>query len=255
VGAKASLTNGERIMHMMFVDESGDPGYPPGGKWAGWGGSTHFARVGVIIHGWKWKAWNERLTSFKSNRGLTWDAEIRASDIRGGRRGFVGWDRPRRELFLQDLMQLVGGNPDITLLGVVIDKHQVDTAKSDRLVKPEVRSLELLLERYNLFLGNQRDKSGIVVLDPTKEKSDDNLRRFQSFLLAQSGHLRPLHIVEGAFFAKSHTSNLIQIADVCSNVFYREMTRGQRHKEYQTMQKRFWRHRGRLTGVGIKKWP
>ena len=65
---------------MMFVDESGDPGYPPAGKWAGWGGSTHFARVGVIIHGWKWKAWNDRLTSFKRNRGLTWDAEIRASD-------------------------------------------------------------------------------------------------------------------------------------------------------------------------------
>ena len=50
-------------MHMMFVDESGDPGYPPGGKWRRWGGSTHFARVGVIIHGWKWKAWHDRLTT------------------------------------------------------------------------------------------------------------------------------------------------------------------------------------------------
>ena len=152
-------------------------------------------------------------------------------------------------------MELVGGNPDITLLGVIIDKRQVDTTKSDRLVKPEVRSLELLLERYNLFLRNQRDKSGIVILDPTKEKSDDNLRRFQSFLLAHASHLAPLHIVEGAFFAKSHTSNLIQIADVCCNVFYREMTHGGRPKEYQVMKKRFWRHQSRLTGVGIKKWP
>jgi hypothetical protein len=152
-------------------------------------------------------------------------------------------------------MELVGGNPDITLLGVVIDKRKVDTSKSDRLVKPEVRSLELLLERYNLFLGNQRDKSGIVILDPTKEKSDDNLRRFQSFLLAQSEHLDPLHIVEGAFFAKSHTSNLIQISDVCSYVFYREMAHAANSKEFQLMQKRFWRHAGRVIGSGIKKWP
>jgi hypothetical protein len=168
---------------MMFVDESGDPGYPAGGHWKGWGGSTHFARVGVIIHGWKWKAWNDRLTSFKRDRGLNWDAEIKAHDIRQGRGAFVGWDRARRDFFLKNLMELIGGNLDFTLLGVVIDKRKVDTSKGDRLVKPEVRSLELLLERYNYFLGFQKDKAGIVVLDPTKEKSDDNLRYFQSFLL------------------------------------------------------------------------
>lgn len=242
-------------MHMMFVDESGDPGYPPGGNWKGWGGSTHFARVGVIIHGWKWKAWNDRLIHFKRSYGLTWEAEIKASDIRRGKGAFVGLDQARRKFFLRELMELVGGTTDITLLGVIIDKRQVDTTKRDRMVKPEVRSLELLLERYNLFLDGQRDKSGIVILDPTKETGDDNLRRFQSFLLAQSKHLDPLHIVESAFFAKSHTSNLIQIADVCGNVFYREMIRGDHPPEYQAMQRRFWRHQGRLTGVGIKKWP
>ena len=66
------LTKGDKIVYMMFVDESGDPGYPSGGHWAGWGGSTHFARVGVIIHGWKWKAWNDRLIHFKRSYGLTW---------------------------------------------------------------------------------------------------------------------------------------------------------------------------------------
>lgn len=242
-------------MHMLFVDESGDPGYPQDGKWAGWGGSTHFIRVGVIIHGWKWKAWHNLLMTFKVKSGLTWSTEIKASDIRQGRGGFAGWDRPRRESFLTNLMQLVGGNQDITLIGVAIDKRAVDTSRSDRMVKPEVRSLELLLERYNTFLGCQRDKSGIVILDPVKETSDDNLRYFQSYLLDQSPHLSPLHIVEGAFFAKSHTSNLIQIADVCGNVFYREIVRGDNSREYQALQKRFWRNQGRLNGVGIKKWP
>jgi len=47
-------------MHMMFVDESWDPGYPADGDWSQFRGSKAFARLGVIIHGWKWKAWNER---------------------------------------------------------------------------------------------------------------------------------------------------------------------------------------------------
>jgi len=242
-------------MHMMFVDESGDPGYPPGGNWKGWGGSTHFARVGVIIHGWRWKAWHDRLTSFKRNRGLTRDAEIKASDIRRGRDAFVGWDQNRRQFFMQELMTLVGGNTDITLLGVIIDKRHVDTSKSDRLVKPDVRSLKFLLERYNGFLDSQQDKSGIVILDPTKETSDDNLRYFQSFLLDQSDHLNPLHIVEGTFFAKSHTSNLMQIADVCTNVFYREMVRGGGSAEFKAIHGRFWKRGSRIQGYGIKKWP
>lgn len=242
-------------MHMMFVDESGDPGYPSNGNWTAWGGSTHFARVGVIIHGWRWNAWDDRLMSFKKNRGLTWDVEIKASDIRGGKRGFAGWNKNRRDLFLNDLAALIGSNQDFTLLGVSIDKTKVDTSKSERFVKPEVRSLELLLERYNFFLSNQRDKSGIVILDPTKEKSDDNLRYFQSFLLAQSGNLKPRHIVEGTFFAKSHTSNLLQISDVCTNIFYREITRGDHSPEYKTLRPRFWTLNGRQKGYGIKIWP
>lgn len=52
-------------MHMMFVDESGDTGYPASGRWQGWGGTRVFVRVGVIIHGWKWKAWNQRLLTYR----------------------------------------------------------------------------------------------------------------------------------------------------------------------------------------------
>jgi hypothetical protein len=242
-------------MHMMFVDESGDPGYPPTGNWLGWGGSTHFARVGVVIHGWRWKTWHKILMKFKNSEMLTWNAEIKASDIRSGQGVFMGWDRARRDAFLIKLLDLVGKTADITLLGVVIDKRAVDTSKGARLVKPEVRSLEFLLERYNLFLDQQRDKSGVVILDPVSGGSDDNLRYFQSFLLEQSAHLKPLHIVEGTFFVKSHTSNMMQIADVCTNVFYREMVRGGNSPEYAAIKPRFWRHQNRLQGYGVKKWP
>jgi len=242
-------------MHMMFVDESGDPGYPRNGKWSGWGGSIQYVRVGAIIHGWKWKTWNERLLIFKQRNGLSWDDEIKASDIRRGKNAFIGWVKSRRDQFLIDLLALIGQNKDITLIGIAIDKRKVKLTGSNRITLPEVRSLEFLLERYNFFLDNQKDKSGIAILDPVEESRGDNLRRFQSYLLAKSLHLRPLHIVESAFFAKSHTSNMIQIADVCANVFYREMVSRSNHPEYRAIYKRFWRHNKRVIGYGIKNWP
>ena len=242
-------------MYMMFVDESGDPGYPNQNNWSDWGGSTHFARVGVIIHGWRWRTWNRILTGFKQSEGLAWDSEIKASDIRHGKGVFMGWDQERRDSFRSKLLSLIGRNQDVVLLGVIIDKRNVDTRKGDRLIKPQVRSLELLLERYNLFLDKQKDKSGIVILDPVNAGSDDNLRYFQSFLLHKSEHLKPQHIVEGTFFVKSHTSNMMQVADVCTNMFYRAMVRGDDTTEFKTIKPKFWRYNNRLQGYGIKKWP
>ncbi|MBN2031009.1 DUF3800 domain-containing protein [bacterium] len=243
-------------MHMMFVDESGDPGYPKDKKWIDWGGSKLYIRVGVIIHGWKWKTWNERLIRFKKQNGLSWNAEVKASHIRKGKKEFSGWDKPRRVLFFDDLLSLIGGNIDITILSVSINKALVDTSKIDRFVKPEIRSFELLLERYNSFLDIQSDKSGIVVLDPVCAGSDDNIRYFQSYLQAYSTHLKPLRIVEGTFFAKSHTSNMVQIADICSNVFYRkEINTKKSNDEFKTIYPRFWRRNNRVSGYGIKRWP
>jgi len=242
-------------MHMMFVDESGDPGYPKDGNWGRWHGSKIYTRVGLIIHGWKWKAWNENLASFKKNRGLLWDAEIKASHLRRGQGAFVGWDEARREQFIKDLSTIIGLNSDFTLIGIAIDKTKVDAGETERMRKPDIRSLELLLERYNRFLHEQQDKAGIVVLDPTRDANDDNIRYFQSFLQTQSPNLKPLHIVEGTFFAKSHTSNMIQLTDFCCNVFFREITRNDQCGEWKAIRPRFWRVDNRVLGNGIKHWP
>jgi hypothetical protein len=250
------IANGESGMHMMFVDESGDKGYPHNRNWKTFGGTPIFVRVGAIIHGWKWRAWDERLGEFKKGRGLVWDAEIKASHVRRGEGAFVGWDRAQRDFFLGNLLDLIEGNRDITLLGVVIDKTKVDMTKGERIRRPEIRSMELLLERYNQFLRQQQDKSGIVVLDPTQEDSDDNIRYFQSYLQAHSKNLQPLHIVEGTFFAKSHTSNMIQIADVCTNVLYRKETDATgADAEFARISPRFWRCNSKVAGYGMKRWP
>lgn len=243
-------------MHIMYVDESGDPGFPTDGDWSRFEGSKLYTRVGAIIHGWKWKTWDQRVRQFKSENGLPWNAELKASDLRRGKGVFLGWSQPRRDLLLNALLTLIAGNQDITLLGVAIDKRKVETARRERVAKPQVRSLELLLERYNFFLGTQKDQAGIVVLDPVEKGNDDNIRYFQSYLQAFSENLKPLHIVESTFFAKSHTSNMIQVADICSAVFYREMARsGGGTADFSIIKPRFWQRDGRWRGYGVKRWP
>lgn len=213
-------------MHLMYVDESGDCGYPKTGDFPPAGGPTrYYVRAGVVVHGWKWQQIDRKIADFKRSRGLQWDAEIKATWLRAGKRVFADWLKPDREQFLLDLLESIDREVDVSILAVTIDKAKVDRTQPSRFTNPAVRSLELLLERYNGFLHDQTDKSGIVILDPVEAKSDENLRYFHNYLIRFSDHLDHRRIVEGTLFLPSHTSNLVQLADVCTNVIYRRWAR------------------------------
>ncbi|UCC30467.1 MAG: DUF3800 domain-containing protein [Phycisphaerales bacterium] len=219
-------------MHLMYVDESGDCGYPPSGDFPLTGGPTRFfVRAGVVLHGWKWMHIDKRIADLKQSGGLTWDQEIKATHLRAGKGAFSGWSPSDRRQFLFDLLDTIGREIDVRLLVVAIDKSRIDRGQRERFTNPAVRSLELLLERYNFFLREQTDKSGIAILDTVESKSDENLRYFQSYLLRFSDHLDPRRIVEGALFMPSHASNLLQLADVCTNVLYRRYARADGNEE------------------------
>lgn len=235
-------------MHIMYVDESGDPGFPKGtaDDW-GSGPTTHYVRAGVIVHGWKWAKVNDRLVSFKKARNLPWDAEIKANHLRTGRGAFQGRSPAERREFLNDFLDTLAREVDLNLIEVVIDKRKVDQSSRPRYSNPAVFSLELLLERYSGFLRNQRDRCGITVLDSCEAASDENLRYFHGFLREYSSHLDSQQIVESTLFMESHTTNMLQVADVCSNVFYRyRTTDGSNAEEYD-------RIKGRI--VASKQWP
>ncbi|MCH8241888.1 MAG: DUF3800 domain-containing protein, partial [Planctomycetes bacterium] len=188
-------------MHLMYVDESGDPGLPADGKFAENGGPTrYFVRAGVIVHAWKWWGVNDSIASFKKSRSLPWSAELRAHDLRSGKGAFKGWKVADRLVVLDDLLDTVGKELDISILAVVIDKTKVDPLQRSRYSNPSVRSFEFLLERYSSFLGQQSDRCGVAILDSVEQKNDANLRYFQSFLRERSEHLDGRRVVEGTLF-------------------------------------------------------
>jgi hypothetical protein len=236
-------------LHLMYVDESGDCGYPaPGDAFPVIGGPTrYFVRAGVVLHGWKWMHVHQMVEDFKRSRGLPWDAEIKAAHLRRAMGPFRGWPPQERRQFLLDLLDSIGREMDVSILIVAIDKERVDRDQRERFTNPSVRSLELMLERYNGFLGQQRDKSGMVILDAVESVNDENLRYFQSYLLQFSNHIEVRRIVEGALFMPSHTSNLLQLADVCTNVAYRRYTRPDGNEDEMR------RIRGRVHAE--KQWP
>ena len=219
-------------MHMMYVDESGDPGYPRSKDFPVSGGPTRFfVRAGVVLHGWKWMQVSRMVTDFKKSHGLSWDSEIKAKYVRRGKKAFAGWSPSDRKQFLLDLLDSIGREIEIHILVVVIAKDSVDRSQRVRFTNPSVRSLELLLERYNLFLSEQIDKCGIAILDATESQNDENLRYFQNYLLTFSDHLEPRRIAEGTLFMPSHTTNLLQLADVCANVIYGRYARPDGNRE------------------------
>lgn len=213
-------------MHIMYVDESGDPGLPSGGEFgAPTDPSRFYVRAGIIVHGWRWMHVDRRIASLKAAFQMKWDDEIKATWIRRGKKHFEAWSAAQRQTFIDELLNSISRELDISIIVVAIDKSLVNRTARPRMVNPAVRSLELLLERYNQFLRDQRDKSGILILDECESKSDQNLRYFQSYLLNFSENLDPRRIVEGTMFMPSHTSNLLQVADVCANVAYRRFAR------------------------------
>jgi hypothetical protein len=209
----------------MYVDESGDNGYPsPGTPFPNTGGPTpYFARAGVIVHSWKWCGVDQRICQFKESRFLKWDSEIKANHIRTGTGAFTGWPPADRKHFLLDLLDTINREMDVSIVCVVIDKTKIDTTQRPRFTRPAVRSLELLLERFNDYLLHQKDRTGAVILDSVEAKADDELRYFQNYLRNFSQFLDSRRIIEGTFFLPSHTSTLLQLADVCTNVLYRNV--------------------------------
>jgi hypothetical protein len=213
-------------MHIMYVDESGDCGYPASGQFPKTGGPTrYYVRCGFVLHGWKWMTVDKMVSDFKRSRGLTWNSEIKATHLRRGKGASSGWSAYDRREFLNDLLDSIAREIDVNLLVAAIDKQKIDQGQRERFTNPSVRSLELLLERYNAFLTSQKDKAGITILDAAEAKSDENLRYFQSYLLNFSDHLDPRRVVEVTLFMPSHTSNLLQLADVCANVIFRKFAR------------------------------
>jgi len=74
-------------MHILYVDESGDDGFPGDNMFSPDNApSNKFVRTGLIIHDWKWKKTNDVIADFKFSKRIPKDVELHATEIRRGKR-------------------------------------------------------------------------------------------------------------------------------------------------------------------------
>lgn len=74
-------------MHILYVDESGDDGFPEDNIFSPDNApSCKFVRSGLIIHDWKWKKINDIIADFKFSKRIPKDVELHATEIRRGKK-------------------------------------------------------------------------------------------------------------------------------------------------------------------------
>lgn len=247
-------------MNLMYVDESGDPGYREDGKpyRLGNGPSPFFIRVGVIICESDWMRVVRRLREFRLKHALTRHDEIHASAIWAGREmPWARWHTSNRKALLADYLSLVGSCPEVSLLAVIIDKKNVRARhrrglESERIRNPKLRSLELLAERFTSVLRTRGiTERGLMILDSVEVADDQMHRGFQEYLYRASRNVREDRFIESCLAEPSESSEFLQMADACAYAVSRYMN--SEDSLFDIIEKRFVRSKGKV--VGIKIWP
>ncbi len=179
-------------MHLLFVDESGDPGLhrsPTG----------HFILAALLMEADSWREWNDALRRQRESMGallgLRCEAELHAAEFLGGAKvhlGLLPWQRPRAARWLVDTMGRQQGG---RLLVQVIAK----SAEGD----PLADSWKGLIQA-----ATANCKGPIVILTDTTDGK--KLAR----ILEDLPEGRRLRIIERPLHMDSRDSSLLQAVDL-----------------------------------------
>lgn len=260
-------------MHLLYVDESGDDGFPASRTFPDGGSpSKVFIRTGLIVHDRQWQRVNRKINDFKAKLKIPKSIEIHATDIRRGKHKIYTSSRKRKEVpnwygenypalsdrveLLEKICRFISTLDEITLICIVIDKQAINIDYPDFNEIPKNNSWEFLIERYNLFLKKSRDKVGIIISDAVQDKIEKTHREFAKAIFEQSIHVKSQHFIESIMFEPSDSSNLLQLADVASYAFFRHFNTHDRVL-YDLLEGKLLSHQdGRgVDGAGLKIWP
>jgi hypothetical protein len=196
---------------LLYVDESGksgprDPRQPS------------YILAGVIVSEAQWRDVEVDLAARVDliclpPRPSNW--EIHAADIAHGKRFAKGLSRNNKRALIGAVLDVIDAF-DLRLEFVVIDK----LAHLQKYMNPvpfELLAYRFMIERFEYFLGNHADQPlGMVVSDDQKGQ-EETIRAAHAALRKQgSTYGQIVRIVETPFFAPSHASCMLQIADVCA---------------------------------------
>lgn len=209
-------------MHIMYVDESGDPGIHPLS-------SPHFILSGLIVSQDEWDKYLSRLKAFrkslKAKYGLNQRTEIHTAELIR-----VQKIEEYKKIYKSDRLNII--KDYCTEMPRIFDTAQIINICIKINEHPETDIFSLawgrLLQRYDTFLKKIAKDKGIIVADDTDSVKLMSLQRKMRVYNPIPSHFSGTYnapisnIIEDTFSRQSHHSYFLQSVDLVAHCLYRK---------------------------------
>ena len=213
-------------MHLLFIDESGNPS-PPGKQ-----GPKHFVLGGVIIPEEIWPRLSADIKRLKKTYAVTGEIKWRYF-IAGNQKpdnSLLRLDPSERDQLRTQLFHALARYKSVRIISVIAD---VQRAYADPAIRNDdglyQRAYKILTERFQYFLQDLERESGqringLIICDHRNNHQDERLRALHQKLVNSEGIFTSSYanLIEGLFLAPSHYSVGIQFADLVAGAVFRK---------------------------------
>ena len=164
-------------------------------------------------------------------------------------------DTAERMNIIKDFCRLIAETESITIVSAIVVKDKVIHPIVSERIMPKNITWELLIERYNLYLHQQKDHDGIIIADAVQDSIEKKQREFAREIYKNSAHVQENHFIESILFEPSDSSNMLQLADIASYAIFKKFNSGT-SELFDILSPRFLKNEsGEIEGAGLKIWP
>jgi len=239
-------------MKILFLDESGDHNlliidkeYPV------------FVLGGCIIDEKYYKS--DVVPSFKKIKKELFGTEDIILHFRDYARSTSGFEKMRRKEFREEFYAKLGkciDDIDMTFVACIIDKKEHKDKYDLRAQDPYLLSMEILVEKFVLFLKDVRDK-GTIIAESRNPQLDNELNlAFLGSKISGTRFFKPKEISENItdFYIKKKEENIVglQIADSMVTPVGRKYLQYKDYLDFSVIERKFRKNEeGKYLGYGL----
>jgi hypothetical protein len=200
-------------MHLLYVDESGDP--------KGWKVQSHFVLGAVSVHEGQILKFTKQMDEIQHKYfpSIHIPIPLHATEIHEGKGHFDRLPPKTREQLLLNICDLIGKQKFPNLVSFATAVH-ISTLSSEK--EALEMAVEDLTNRFNIFLKRLYSKGlpgkGLLIIDQAHtERYRELIAKFQK--RSKYGSLS--NIIDIPYFAGRGDTRLLQLADVCAYSVFR----------------------------------
>ncbi len=210
-------------MHLMYVDESGDPGIHAYG-------SPFFILSGLIVPQDEWSKYLDRLKTFRNSIKISYGLLLR-EEIHAAELIRINKTIAYRQIKKSDRINILKAySHQIPIIFDTAKVINVCLKKSDFATPEEVQltAWNRLIQRFDTFLKKNAKDKGIIISDDTDGHKIMRLMRKMKVYNPVPSHFGKAYnaptdnVLEDLLQRSSHHSYFIQTVDVIAHILYRK---------------------------------